>query len=386
MNQAVLEAKSTSPLPNTAGLQGLAAKLGIDAVVVTSPENFVYASNVSLMSVSRLRRQAFVILPADGEPVALVATTERKQMGEESWIKDIRNYTEFANDPADALADVLINIGKSRGTIGIDLNYLPAATHVRLVSRLPNVNFVDTSRNVAAIRAVKQKGEIELLEKTTKQTHRAVLDALGSSRLGETERLMANRIADSILSNGAEEIAFLIFGSGPRSAYNHARPTDRLPLKSEIIRLDVGGKYGAWSSDFARTYSSGEPTELQRETYRKLWELHTSTVNMVRPGMAAEDPFFFCKEQAEKLGLNFKMVWLGHSFGIEAHEFPMIRPGEKAKLEVGMAFNIEPMVTDADGSMYHLEDLFVVTEHGPRLLTLGFPPRDIPIIGQPIGA
>ncbi|MCA6113027.1 M24 family metallopeptidase [Bradyrhizobium cenepequi] len=384
MTESVLETKSTSPQPNTSALRSLAGKLGADPVIATSPENFVYASGVCLMSVSHLRRQAFVILPAIGEPVALVATTERKQMSGESWIKDIRTYTEFANDPADALADVLIDIGKDRGIIGIDLNYLPAATHARLVSRLPNVKFIDTNKGIAEIRAVKVRGEIQFLEKTTKETHRAVLDAMSASGLGESERVMANRIADGIVNNGAEEVSFLIFGSGPRSAYNHGRATDRVPLRSEIIRLDVGGRYGAWGSDFARTYSTGEPTSLQRETYRKLWDLHTSTIDMIRPGMAAEEPFYFCKEQSERLGLDFKMVWVGHGFGIETHEFPMIRPGEKTKLEVGMVFNMEPMVTDSDGAMYHLEDLFVVTERGPRLLTLGFGPREIPIIGEPI--
>ncbi|MCA6112197.1 M24 family metallopeptidase [Bradyrhizobium cenepequi] len=383
MNQSVLETKSTSPQPNTSALRSLARNLGVDAVIAMSPENFVYTSGVHLMSVSHLRRQAFAVLPATAEPIALVATTERSQMVDGSWIKDIRTYTEFANDPADALADVLIELGKNCGTIGIDLNYLPARTHARLASRLPNVRLIDTNQNLAAIRAVKVRGEIELLERVTRQTHRAVLDAMSAARLGETERVMANRIAEAIVNDGADE-CLMIFGSGPRSSNIHACATDRIPLKSEIVRLDVGGRYGAWGSDFARTYSTGAPTALQRETYGKLWDLHTSTISMIRPGMAAEEPFFFCKDHAEKLGLNFKMVWVGHGFGIETHEFPMIRPGEKTKLEVGMVFNTEPMVTDAEGAMYHLEDLFVVTERGTRLLTLGFGPREIPIIGEQI--
>ena len=78
------------------------------------------------------------------------------------------------------------------------------------------------------------------------------------------------------------------------------------------------------------------------------------------------------------------MPHIGHSLGVELHETPMIRPGEKRKLEEGMVINIEPLITDSAGETYHLEDLFVVTGNGPRLLTHGFAPRSIPVIGQPI--
>jgi Xaa-Pro aminopeptidase len=307
-------------------------------------------------------------------------------MLDESWIKDVRVYTEFSDDPVDALAAVLREIGISAGAIGIDLDYLPVASHERLKSKLSNLKLSDTSANISAIRTIKSPTEIAYLDKLAKQTHRAVLDAMSASRLGETERDMANRLANGIINNGADGTRFIVFGSGLRSSHTHALANDRVPLKSEIIRLDVAGTYGAWCSDFARTYSTGEPTLLQRETYEKLWDIQTSTINMVRPGMPAEDTFFFCKEKFEKAGLKFTMPHIGHSLGVELHESPMLRPGEKTKLEVGMVINIEPLITDSVGETYHLEDLFVVTEQGPRLLTLGFAPRQLPIIGQPIQA
>ena len=57
---------------------------------------------------------------------------------------------------------------------------------------------------------------------------------------------------------------------------------------------------------------------------------------------------------------------------------------EKRKLEEGMVINIEPLITDSVGETYHLEDLFVVTANGPRLLTMGFAPKQIPVIGQSV--
>ena len=60
----------------------------------------------------------------------------------------------------------------------------------------------------------------------------------------------------------------------------------------------------------------------------------------------------------------------------------MLRPGDKTVIEAGMVLNVEPMGADAEGSFYHLEDLFVVTDQGPRILTHGLAPKEIPMTPQ----
>ncbi|WP_247520273.1 hypothetical protein [Bradyrhizobium sp. 190] len=94
-------------------------------------------------------------------------------------------------------------------------------------------------------------------------------------------------------------------------------------MKSEIIRLDVRRKRGAWSSDFARAYQP-----ISRSRWRRDVPLGSPDVDYerVRPGMAAEESFF-CRERAEKLRMKFKMVYGGHGFG---KGFRTIRFGEKA--------------------------------------------------------
>jgi Xaa-Pro aminopeptidase len=379
------DAASPYPIPNVAALRQLAASNGLAAVVAMSPENFAYSTGAYIMTVRDVRpRQAFAVLPAKGAPAALVCSIERQQMQVESWIKDIRVYTEFVDEPIDALAALLKENGINSGKIGIDLDYLPVNSFQRLRSLLPDVELIDTHPVISAVRAIKSNDEVAYLEKTTKQTHRAVLDAMAASKLGETERVMANRIATGIINNGADGIRFLVFGTGQRSSQTHALASEKITQPSEIIRLDVAGTYGAWCSDLARTYSTGKPTALQSDTYAALWEIQTATINMVRPGMAAEEPFYYCKQRFEQAKLKFTMPHIGHSLGVELHESPLVRPGEKRKLEEGMVINIEPLITDSAGETYHLEDLFVVTASGPRLLTMGFAPKQIPVIGQPI--
>ena len=372
--------------PNTGALKKLAEHEGLAAIVAMSPENFTYASGAYVLTVKLIRpRQAFAVLPAKGAPFVIVCSIEETLTRDETWIDDIRTYTEFVDNPADVLAENLIAAGISAGKVGIDMTYLPVATYDRLKERLPNVTWVDTTDAISRIRAVKGADEIALLEKGAKETHRAVLDAMAASQLGDSEFKMANHIANNIINYGADGTLFICFASGKRTTQPHAiAQDDVIPQPGDIIRFDVGGTYGAFATDFARTYSAGEPTDLQRQVYSSLIACEKAAIEAVAPGVLAEDLFYLCRDEFKKHGLQFHMPHIGHSFGIELHEDPMLRPGDKTPLKAGMVINIEPVVKDEQGSLYHSEDLVLVTENGFKLLTLGLAPTGLPVIGQKI--
>lgn len=356
--------------------------LGVEVVVGVSPENFTFFSGSYIFTTRTLPpRQAFAIIAQDREPAVLVCSIERAHPEEESWIKSIRTYVEFIDHPMDALAAALEEQGLGRARIGLDLQFLPQASFARLSARLPDATFVDTTEAVAMLRAIKTPDQVAIIEKATKSTHDATMLAMREAQLGETEKSMANRLLTHMIEMGADGTTFLVFGSGRRSGMTHALPTDRRPSESEIIRLDFGGWYGPWQSDFARTYSTGNPTSLQRDTYRALAAVQRATIGSIRPGIAAEDVFFTCRSEFEKEGIRFVMPHVGHGFGLELHEFPMLRPGNKAILQPGMVLNVEPITIDADRSGYQLEDLVLVTDDGHRILTQGLPPPEIPAIG-----
>lgn len=372
--------------PNVGALTELPGRLGLDAIVAMSPENFVYASGANIETVAALRpRQAFVVLPATERPFVLVCTMEESQTVDESWIEDIRGYTEFADDPVARLAEELRREGLGEATLGLDMDYIPTADFRRLSEAMPDAKFVNTTEAIAAIRAVKNGDEIAHLEWAAKQTHRSVLDAMRSSRQGDDERQIVNRIGKNMLDLGADAIGFLYFASGDRTIHPHAHAVDgRVPKLGDVIRLDVCGKYGPFMSDFARTYSAGEPTAEQNQFHAALVACEVHAIEAIRPGVTAEDVYYACADEFKRRGLVFHMPHVGHSFGVEAHENPMLRPGNKMPLKPGMVLNVEPGVRDNKGSLYHTEDLVMVTETGSRLLTLGFAPKDIPVLGQAV--
>jgi len=368
-------------------LRTVVEALDLDALILMSPENFAYGTGLHIITVSMIRpRQAFLIIPRNGEPEMVLCSIEVSLARQEGWVEKITPYTEFVDHPMDMLAGRLRELGLASGKLGMDNDYFPLSSYERFRELLPDANLVNTTESVAAVRAVKAPDEVAFIEKGTRATHRAILDAMTASKSGDTEKDMCLKIATGMLANGGDGTAFLCFASGDRTPMAHAMATDRVPQPGEIIRFDVGAVYGAYSSDFARTYSAGSPTDLQKQTYSALVRSQKAVIEAVVPAMAAEDLYYLTRDAFEKNGLPFRQAHIGHSFGVELHESPMLRPGEKTKLVPGMVLNIEPSVYDEFGVKYHTEDLLEVTETGFRLMTLGFAPEELPVIGQIITA
>jgi Xaa-Pro aminopeptidase len=75
------------------------------------------------------------------------------------------------------------------------------------------------------------------------------------------------------------------------------------------------------------------------------------------------------------------MPHIGHGLGVGLHENPMINPFNERKLELNMVVNIEPLLVDNENqACYHLEDLVLCQEDGPRILTGDILPHKLPII------
>lgn len=366
-------------------LRSIVDSLGLDALVLMSPENFAYGSGLHIITVSMIRpRQAFLIVPKDRKIEMVLCSIELSQARQEGWVQDITTYTEFVDHPIDVLTKKLGEMGLASGKLGMDTDYLPYSSWERFNELLPQARMVNTTEAVAAVRAIKAPDEVAFMEAATRSTHQAVLDGMAASKLGDSEKEMCLKIATGVIANGADGTAFLCFTSGDRCNLTHGMATDRVPQEGEIIRFDLGGVYGLFSSDFARTYSAGNPTDLQKQTYTALVKSQKAVIDIVRPGLAAEDLYFATRDAFKTNGLDFRQAHIGHSFGIELHESPMLRPGEKTVLKPGMVLNIEPSCSDEHRNKYHTEDLLVVTDTGYHLMTLGTAPEELPVVGQKV--
>lgn len=370
---------------NRAHLGPFLADAGLDALVAVSLENVLYSSNVPIMTQRMIpSRLAFVVWTPDDEATMIVCTIEEAQVRAESWITDIRGYVEFADSPMAALADVLREKGLAAGRIAIETAYLGHRYHAELAGLLPGATLLDGDEVFDAARLVKAPHELETLERAAITTERAIRHAFATAAIAETEVVVADRMAAELRRGGADGVAFTVLATGPNAHLVHPSPGQEKLDPGNVLRTDFGGHFGApyagYLSDLARTAVVGRATPGQRDTYARLFEVHTSLLEMLRPGVRACDVYEAARRGFEERGLAFRMPHVGHSIGLSIHEMPMLSPKTTAELRAGMVMAIEPITITSDG-IFHVEDMIQITETGVRLLSPAHDWADLPVIG-----
>lgn len=346
---------------------------GLDALVAFSMENVYYSSGTMLLTQRSIpTRLAMTVWRPDGGATMIVCSIEEVQVRAESWIKDVRTYTEFVESPIAALTRLLTEMNLLRGRIGLEMRYLAAAYFRELAGLVPNAQFVDGDTIFDRARVIKSPEEIELMRRGASATDNAIRIAFESAQIGTSELSMSTMMGNQLLKTGADGVAFVVMTTGENSRLAHPQPSANQIRPRDVVRTDFGGYYGSYYggyySDIARTAVAGRPDDKQGDAYKQLFEVHDLILRNVKPGVRACDLFELCRKSFADRGLTFRSPHIGHNIGISVHENPMLNPQTTEELRPGMVMAIEP-VHIRDGFIYHIEDEIVVTESGHELLT-----------------
>src|SRR6266851_9527336 len=116
---------------------------GCDALVAFSQDNVTYTAGFLVPSHASNRfRRTITVLAGKQFAAQIIVNVEENLAKQRSRFADIRHYNQFTQDPADLLADALIEAGVGAGRIAIELDYMPAQDYIRLRERLPQARFL----------------------------------------------------------------------------------------------------------------------------------------------------------------------------------------------------------------------------------------------------
>ncbi|MGH2941707.1 MAG: type I methionyl aminopeptidase [Solirubrobacteraceae bacterium] len=176
----------------------------------------------------------------------------------------------------------------------------------------------------------------------------------------------------------------------PNSMVVHGIPGSYTLRKGDILSVDCGVVLDGWVADAARTFPVGPISQTARKLLDTTEASLFAAVEQCRVGNRLGDVSHSVQRVVEAEGLSVVRSLVGHGIGRDMHEDPQIPnygpAGKGVKLEEGMVFAVEPMVTagrhavrmaddhwaiySQDGSLAaHFEFTIAVTADGPRVLT-----------------
>lgn len=352
-------------------LEGMKAA-GLDAAVVASPENFFYMSGVKIQTQVLIRdRLALCITTGEGKSTLVVNKNEEGQTKRYSWVEDVRTYIEFHESPMKMVAAVLEEKGLAKARVGVEKKYITAAYFEDLQSRLSGATLLPCDGVFDNARMVKTAPEIQRMRLAARGTDEAISRALAAARPGDPEHRLARTMADSLFDIGKGEFRDITWGvaSGPNILTTHYWAGDRQIAPGEMVRINVRSAYMGYYSHLYRMAVVGEPNDRQKSWYAKGREIHYRSIDRLRPGGRMCDLFHAARKDMEDAGIEFRSAHVGHSTGIALHENPRIQALDETVIVPGMVFAPEPIVRDPGYAVYHLEDLVLVTEKDPELLS-----------------
>ena len=226
---------------------------------------------------------------------------------------------------------------------------------------------------VERLREIKDSTEIESIKKAAERAEAAFLEVKPYVREGTSEISIALRLEERLRRKGCPNIPFeIIVASGPNSAMPHARPTGKKLNKGDLVIVDWGGEADGYYSDMTRTFllKGGGDSGRKREIYQTVLDANQRAISSVSPGASSKKIDGAARDFIRKAGYSeFFGHGTGHGVGIQVHEGPRISWNQKRVVKENMVFTIEPGIYVPGVGGVRIEDMVLVQEKGPLVLT-----------------
>ena len=335
--------------------QGLAEK-EIDGILVSQPENRYYLSGFDGSSGYLLITPQDMVLATD------FRYTEQARVQSPEY-----QVLQITGDVTDWLPPLLAELKVSR--LGFEAGQVTFATYRQLSDILKktgaDLQLVPLDGVVETLRAIKEPGEIELICRAAEISDQAMAFGIEVVRAGMTEKELAWEIEKCLRENGSQALPFeVIVASGPNAARPHAKPSSRQMGSGEPVVIDIGARFGGYSSDLSRTICLGEADDTFKKIYDVVLGAQLAAIALIRDGMNGDEADSLARAVIAQTGYGEAFGHaLGHGVGLAPHESPRLGAKSTELLTSGMVFTIEPGIYLTGWGGVRIEDL-VVMENG----------------------
>ena len=341
----------------------------LSQIIISEPSSIFYLTGIWIEPDERM---VALLLKADGGHKFFINSLF--SVHDDLGIDKIR----FGDDE-DGGALVSRYVDKSK-TVGIDKLW-PSHFLLSLMKSTGSADFVNSSPILDRIRMIKDKEEIDLMRKASQINDLAMEKLIAYLAGGYAENEMALKLSEVYIELGAQGFSFPpIISYGKNSSIAHAETTTARPEPGDSCTLDIGCVYNHYCSDMTRNPFFKSVSDRHREIYEISLEATLAGQAAVKPGARFCDIDKAARDVIEKAGYGqYFLHRVGHSCGLNCHDFGNVSPENKDIVLPGMIFSVEPSITIPGELGVRVEDLVLVTENGHE--TLNNYKRELQVIG-----
>jgi len=152
---------------------------------------------------------------------------------------------------------------------------------------------------MGALRRVKQKRELELMQKACDITEKGFRRVLNFLKPGVIEYEVEAEYLHEFVRSASKGFAYTpIIASGANAVILHYIENNKPCKAGDLLLLDVAAEYANYNSDLTRTIPvSGKFTTRQKEVYNAVLRIHRQAFKMLKPGVI----YFEFQKEIEKL-------------------------------------------------------------------------------------
>ena len=278
------------------------------------------------------------------------------------------------------IKSLLVEAGVADLPVGVDIVEPPFFFEMAR----QGLTVVDAQQLMLDARCIKSTDEIMLLNQACAMVDGVYQDIVEMLKPGIRENEIVAHANKRLYEMGSDQVEAINAISGERCNPHPHNFTDRLVRPGDQAFFDIIHSFNGYRTCYYRTFAVGSATQSQRDAYKQAREWMDRGLAGIRAGVGS-DEIAALLPKAEEFGFESEMAAFGlqfaHGLGLGLHERPIISRlnsmREPVEIEAGMVFALETYCPASDGfSAARIEEEVVVTEDGPRVLTL-FPAQDL---------
>ncbi|OAF08729.1 hypothetical protein AYJ54_13845 [Bradyrhizobium centrolobii] len=358
----------------------------IDAMVLTSRQNFEYYSGFRTLFWTSDTRPLLAIARRDRAGIAIVINSSEERNAQAWPNRHVQplyyhGYTDVAVSATGAFlsdlpagAAVGFDYGLDmfgRGSIAL-IDYLRAAPH--------NFRLSDQADLIWRQRLIKSRHELDTKREVCRIATESFFAGLADLRIGMNEYEFGQLLKQRMIGLGADSVDWLPVRFDP-AGKSYAQPNYDFRLAhGNFIWVDMGARRADQISDLDRVAKVGKATPEQEDLYGFVRSVTLRLAEKIRPGMTGEKVYHLFEELWSERNLSRLTAAgrVGHGSGIALTEPPSLMAGSSEIILEDMVLHLEPKLEMA-GGVYQTEEVFRVTTTGPEFLS-DIAPERLPIV------